>query len=193
MLASLINNNNWQKILIQGKQNSGKSELSLWILDELINKNKPDFWLSRLLGEKEKILLFTEKVSQLELIDNNLYDRIYVVENISTKNYYEYLVNFHNWSHVEVLIIDYINLLNSQSHLMKDLIKFVNEKNIKTIFVENTYKLLKADLIVQNESDYIIETTRGNHGLEIVLRKEEGKNLVYPKSFWIDFNKIPKP
>ena len=184
MINSLLKKN-WQKLLIQGRHNSGKSDLSFLVLSELLNQDPSAKWMSRLIDEREKILLFTEKADQVQLINKNLFDKISIVENISSKNYFEYLVKYHEWSNVELLIIDYINLLNDRSHLMKDLLKFVTENNIKTIFVENTYKLLKVDLQVQDQSDYIIQTERGNHGLEILLKKEDGVNLVYPKSFWL--------
>lgn len=184
-MIDLLLTKKWQKLLIQGNLNSGKSELGLIITNHILLKSK-DHLLDRLLNQREKVLLFTEQADEVQLIKQNLHDKIFVVEQISSKNYYDYLKNHYEWSSVDLLIIDYVNLLNDRSYLMKDLLQFITETQIRTIFIQNTFKPIKEHTNLSEKVDYILETSRNKNGFEVLVKKEEGQYLSFPKTFWID-------
>lgn len=178
---------NWQNILVKGRHNSGKSELTLWMIKQILSQSKEHF-INHLLDEQEKILLLTESVNQVELINLGLNNRIHLVENISTKNPFEYLRKYHEEYGIEILVIDYLNLLINFSinnpHDMESLLGYLSKYQIKWIFVESTYKLLKENLKVDQMVENILHTTsKDNDGIEIFLTKEKGKSLSSPKQY----------
>ena len=173
MINSIIPEN-WNKILIQGKLHSGKSQFSLWILDQIIKREGSS--INRLLDTKESVLFLTEKVDQVAMNNHNLLGKIHTVENISSKNALQTIEAYHENFYIEIVVIDYINLLNYQSSRMKEILAYLNNHSIKSIFIENTHKLLKPDLNVYHEVDFIIETNRiGSKGIEAIIKKQNTK------------------
>lgn len=179
----------WTNILIKGKHNSGKSEMAFWIMKQVLNLSKQK-WMNRLLDDQERVLLFTEKINQVELIKMDLNNRCHIVENISTKDPLEYLKIYHERFGIELLVIDYINLLEtlSKPYTMEALLNYLHRHQIRWIFVENTFKSLKEDLKVEKQADNIFTISRTSVGLEVNQLKEKGVNLVTPKSRFINLD-----
>jgi hypothetical protein len=180
----------WKSILIKGKQNSGKSDLALWFIKQIIDESKHRR-INQLLDDQEKVLFLTESVDQVELIKRNLNNKIHIVENISIKDPLDYIMTYHRQYSLEVVVIDYINLLNdvNNMHTISLILDYLSQNNIRWIFVESTKKLLLENLRVEKDADYVFNTSKPiGHAneVEIILVKDQGISLFTPKQYWLN-------
>jgi len=175
----------WQFCLIKGRTDSGKTEVGLELLSQFLNKKITLF--DELINNKEHIMLMTENIEQTTLLKDNIYDKIYIIENISTKDPIRYIKTFHEEKVLDLVIIDYINLIYNGSQL-KDVLYFLKENKIRAIFIENTAKLRKESPVLDHYCDYILNTNRNSPSgaIEISLLKVNNQNLLEPIYFYLD-------